>query len=132
MKILPTLIVTQFAQLEPGDLFVFPYGEGACVALKVRESDEDMLMVPLGPVFPDGLTHPSLVSAPSATVISFGKEYTLRLPSHAGGWRASPPYTPARSPGVCHRMGDPHRRNGTPADFGIPSVIAEVQRQYEQ
>jgi hypothetical protein len=93
MNIVPSLIVTRFAQLEPGDLFILPCSEGACVAMKVIDptGDGEMLMVLLGPVFPDGLTHPSLVSAPSATVISFGKEYTLRLPSHAEGWRASPP-----------------------------------------
>jgi hypothetical protein len=50
-----------------------------------------MLIVPLGPRFPDGLDRPSLVGMPAANVISFGKEYVLRLPTRPEGWRLDAP-----------------------------------------
>ena len=91
MNIVPRLSVTRIAQLQPGDLFVLPHGDEACIAMKVREPDEAELMVALGPVLPDGLAHPSLITASAATVISFGKDFTLRLPSRAGAWRSVEP-----------------------------------------
>ena len=91
MNVAPRLTVTRIAQLQPGDLFVLPYGDAGCIAMKVRDPDGDELIVPLGPVLPDGLPHPSLITAPAATVISFGKDFTLRLPSRPGAWRLAEP-----------------------------------------
>jgi hypothetical protein len=54
MKVSPSVVVTRFAQLAPGDLFMVPSAEEACVAMKVRDPDGDSLMLPLGPAFPFG------------------------------------------------------------------------------
>jgi hypothetical protein len=91
MLITPPLTITRFAQLTPGELFLSPFRETSFVALTVVDPDGDMLMVPLGPHFPDGLDRPSLVSSPGANVISFGKEYALRLPTRPDGWRLMQP-----------------------------------------
>jgi hypothetical protein len=91
MLLAPGLAVTRFAQLQPGDLFILPYEEGGFVALKVSAPDGDMLMVPIGPSFPDGLPYPCLVAEPASTVISLGKKYALRLPTRPEGWRLAPP-----------------------------------------
>ncbi len=50
-----------------------------------------MLVVPLGPFFPDGLNCPSLIGEPAATVLSYGKEYTLQLPTRPEGWSITAP-----------------------------------------
>ena len=93
MEITPDLKVTRFAQLAPGDLFICPHGDVAFVAMVAKDPTEDgeKVMVPLGPVFPDGVNGPSLVRRARTTVIAFGKEYALRLPTHARGWRANEP-----------------------------------------
>jgi hypothetical protein len=49
------------------------------------------MFVPVGPVFPDGLTYPTLLAEPAATVISFGKDYILRLPTQPKSWCSDPP-----------------------------------------
>jgi hypothetical protein len=41
--------------------------------------------------FPDGLRCAMLLAGPAATVISFGKEYTLRRPTRPESWRSEPP-----------------------------------------
>jgi hypothetical protein len=91
MLVTPSLSVTRFAQLKPGDLFISQFGEMSFVALAAADPDGDLLMVPLGPHFPDGLDGPSLVGSSGANVISFGKEYGLRLPARPGSWRLTPP-----------------------------------------
>src|SRR5690349_19313202 len=91
MLVAPALAVTRFAQLQPGDLFILPEEEGGFVALKAAAPDGDMLLVPIGPNFPDGLPYPCLVAERAATVISLGKEYSLRLPTRPESWRLAPP-----------------------------------------
>jgi hypothetical protein len=91
MLITPPLTITRFAQLTSGELFLSQFQETSFVALTVVDPDGDMLMVPLGPGFPDGLDRPSLVRSLGANVISFGKKYELRLPAQPNGWRLTPP-----------------------------------------
>lgn len=54
MDITPALKVGRFAQLTPGDLFIFAHDSGSCVALKVVDpaNDGDELILTLGPRFP--------------------------------------------------------------------------------
>lgn len=85
------LAVTRFAQLQQGDLFIVPDEDGGFVALKAADPDGDMLMVPIGPRFPDGLPYPCLIGEPATTVISLGKQCALRLPTRPEGWRLVPP-----------------------------------------
>jgi hypothetical protein len=91
MMIAPKLVVTRYAQLEAGDLCIFPDGDASFVALKVQKPDGDILVVPIGPRFPGGFEDPSLIDAPAATVLSFGKEYTLQLPTRPESWSFETP-----------------------------------------
>src|ERR1035437_3469950 len=93
MDVLSKPTVTRFAQTKPGDLFMFPHRDGLAIAMSVIDpaSDGDKLVAILGPQFPEGMTRPSLVAPPGTTVISFGKEYTLRLPSQVTGWVVTVP-----------------------------------------
>jgi hypothetical protein len=91
MLIDPTLAVMRFAQLRPGDLFIYPYKNDGFVALKVEAPDGDNLFVPMGPRFPDGLAYPRLLDEPRSTIISFGKGYTLQLPTRPECWRSEEP-----------------------------------------
>lgn len=93
MKVQPVLKVDRFAQLAPGDLFIFNHNNGSCMALKVADpaNDGDKLILPLGPTFPAGISGPTLMSPQDMTVVSFGKDYTLKLPTEATGWVVSEP-----------------------------------------
>jgi hypothetical protein len=59
--------------------------------------DGDKAFVTLGPTFPDGVIGPTLTNASGVTVVSFGKEFLLRLPCEATGWTMGepPPDKPA-------------------------------------
>ncbi len=93
MKISPSVTVGRLAQLKPGDLFLCPVGSGPFVGMVVHDPmlEGDRVIVSLGPNFPPGAKCPHLMPAPQATVISFGTEFQLRLPSQAGGWATEPP-----------------------------------------
>jgi hypothetical protein len=93
MGIDPAVKTARFAQLEAGDLFIYPHREGSCVGMKIVDptQDGDMVMLLLGPNFPHGIAAPGLIRPPMATVISFGKEYVLRLPCSAQAWSAETP-----------------------------------------
>lgn len=91
MLIDPKVTVTRFAQLQPGDLFIYPSANDGFVALKVKAPDGDMMFVPMGPRFPDGLAYPRLLDEPRGIVISFGKGYTLHLPTRPESWRSEEP-----------------------------------------
>jgi hypothetical protein len=127
MQIEPGVTVARFEQLSPGDLFIYPQGEGSFVAMKVEDPtrDGDQLMLVMGPVFPAGLTWPSLVGAPAATVISFGKEYVLRLPSDASGWAAGSPSADTHCIGVTDK-GAYVRANFLPAGNGFQACYADM------
>ena len=85
--------VTRFAQLNAGDLFIFDHNGGSAVALTVRDPTVggDLLALIIGPSFPDGGTVPTLRILDATTVISFGRNYTIRLPVHPDGWRTAAP-----------------------------------------
>ena len=89
----PRLRACRFSQLSGGDLFVFMHGSGSCIALKVVDptGNDDPLLMPFGPAFPGELDGPYLLPRQNADVISFGKEYVLKLPTHAEGWSQSEP-----------------------------------------
>ena len=93
MKISPGVTVARLAQLKPGDLFFHPVETGPFIGMVVHDPtrDGDGLIMSLGPTFPVGAKCPRLVSAPYATVISFGNDFQLRLPSQVEGWASEPP-----------------------------------------
>ena len=90
MKTAPALRTARFAQLKPGDLFLWP---GICVALKVYDPHADEhVILPIGPSMPnDEMTYPTLIRDPGLTVASFGRDYCVRLPPDASGWESSEP-----------------------------------------
>jgi hypothetical protein len=93
MEITPSLKVTRFAQLEPGDLFIVPNGDEALVAMVAEDPTQngEQLMLTLGPTFPAGTTGPSIMRCADMTVLSLAKAYELRLPCQPGGWLPSEP-----------------------------------------
>jgi hypothetical protein len=93
METTPKVRIDRFAQLSPGDLFIFAHENGMCVAIKVVDpaNDDDMLVIPLGSTFPTNITCPTLMSEQTMTVIAFEKDYALRLPSQANGWCVDAP-----------------------------------------
>ena len=93
MEITPTLRATRFAQLKAGELFIFSNNSASAVALAVADpaQDGDMGMIPLGPALAPEMAA-RIVGAPGhMAVVSFGGEYIVQLPSHAGGWSAEVP-----------------------------------------
>jgi hypothetical protein len=93
MKIVPELIVTRFEQLTPGDLFIFLIREESYIALAAKEKSGDgkNLVLVLGPQFPEGINAPHLFPWTAATVVSFAKEFQLRLPTDPHHWSTLPP-----------------------------------------
>lgn len=93
MRTTPNLKATRFAQLDPGDLFLYCSDAGFSVAMAVLEPiDGDKLVLSLGPIFPANLPGPSVQSpGPVRDVLSYGKEYVLMLPCEPQGWTSTEP-----------------------------------------
>jgi len=83
-----------FRALESGDLFIWP-DDGGGIAIVVTDptSDGEKLALLLGPSREQGAHRPALKLGPSshALVISFGKDFLVRLPCEAGGWLSNEP-----------------------------------------
>jgi hypothetical protein len=88
VELVPPVTVARFEEIEPGGLFVQFDGRSQCIGLKTaRPPDGDRnQFVLLGPEFPDGISESFLVPWESATVVSFGKNYSLLLPSDPSAW----------------------------------------------
>jgi hypothetical protein len=82
MDIVPSIRVTRFEQLEPGDLFIYVDERQKFYALKTQKpSDhERSLMVLLGPTFIEGIKGSWLAPWQPSTVLSLGKNFAI-LPS---------------------------------------------------
>lgn len=93
MKIAPALKTVRFTELDSGDLFLLPRPEGSRVATVAMEGDtfDDKLAILLGPTFPYGLTGPHLMPLGGVTIISFGKDFAVRLPVQADAWFETAP-----------------------------------------
>jgi hypothetical protein len=61
--------------------------------LKAEDPDQngEKLVLPFGPKFPEMSDGPNLLPWRAMDVISFGKDYVLRLPPYAGGWSKTEP-----------------------------------------
>jgi len=88
MKISPKVTATRFEQLKPGDLFIFLENGWSCIALATQDPDTvgGKLILLLGPQFPKEMNGPHLIGWGSVTVVSFGNEYELRLPTFPNLW----------------------------------------------
>lgn len=89
MKTTPSLRVTRFAQLEPGELFIYEHRGGACVGIAVKDplrEEDGNLVLPLGPSLPPGMRWPSLQNSQGFTAVSFGREFSIRLAVNPAHW----------------------------------------------
>jgi hypothetical protein len=78
---IPKVRIDRFTQLDPGDVFVY----------LDDEANGEQLILPLGPTYPPGTGGPRLVMPEGFTVISYGKDYILRLPSATDAWSQRAP-----------------------------------------
>jgi hypothetical protein len=99
MKITPTLRSCQFAKLDSGELFIVHHRTGSYLAIAVSDpkaakdpNAKDKMVLLLGPASPDYPKVPVLTNFSQQTpVISFAKDYKLRLPCDTIGWLATEP-----------------------------------------
>ena len=77
MEVQPRLKATRFAQLDPGELFLFQIDVGPSFGLKIIDpaNDGEIFLLPLGPSFSQELQQPRFYVEPAVTVVSFGKDY---------------------------------------------------------
>jgi hypothetical protein len=88
MKLIPTLRVTRFEQLEPGDLFMLFSGEERFYALKTfpAKGGDDARMVVLGPRFVAGDDESFLLSWQASTVLSYGGGFSIVPSTRPEDW----------------------------------------------
>jgi hypothetical protein len=92
MEIQPRLKAARFAQLEPGELFIFPFSTRTGFALKVIDPDSgDLFVLPLGPTYFADDHQPRLLVEPAATTISFGRDFIFRFSEKAEDWTVDEP-----------------------------------------
>jgi hypothetical protein len=93
MVIAPKLRAARLPQADPGALFLVRDDTGSYVALAVKGPHEgDRLVLVLGPPSPEVPEVPVLTNFSLDTVVvSFGKEYTLRLPCDVKAWLPAGP-----------------------------------------
>jgi hypothetical protein len=99
MQIIPPARVIRFEQLEPADLFLYVEGGEKFYALKTTKPSNDgrSEMVLLGPTFFREVAESFLLAWQPATVVSFGKAYSIVLSADPASWS---PTGPSRKP-VC-------------------------------
>jgi hypothetical protein len=89
MEIIPAARAVRYEQLESGELFFFL--EGSTYALKTRQQNDGdrNKMVLLGPSFLDG-GGSFLLGWQATTVLSFGKDCSILLPTEPTVWAPRP------------------------------------------
>lgn len=88
MKIIPSVRIARFEQLQPGDLFVLLGHQQPCLALKTakaKDGDREE-MVLLGPAFPHDIKEATIVPWEATTTVSYGQDYSLLLPTDPSAW----------------------------------------------
>jgi hypothetical protein len=93
MKIVPPIRTERFEKLEPGELFLFMEHDYQFYALKTQQpsSGDRSQFVVLGPTFPERFTEAFLLPWAATTALSFGKEYSILLPTNAASWSSNGP-----------------------------------------
>jgi hypothetical protein len=89
VDVIPPLAMISFDQLQPGDLFLYMTGSHKFYALKtVRPANGPAYtMVTLGPSFFEDANESILLPwDDAATVLSFGKNFWILLPTEAHAW----------------------------------------------
>ncbi len=93
MEFIPPIRTERFEQLEPGELFLFMNHNHKFFALKTQQpstGDKSQLVL-LGPNFPESVTESFLLPWQAATTVSFGKNYSIVLPTDAASWSLDGP-----------------------------------------
>jgi len=88
MHIAPHLACVEIVQIEAGDLFMFPEDGVNCFALRTEPFEggkAETLM--LGPEFPHQSIESYLLNWEPTAAITFGKNYSLILPTAAAAWK---------------------------------------------
>jgi len=88
----PLARADRFDRLDGGDLFFYYHRGGSCCALLVVDplEDDEKLVGPFTETYPSEFG-PALVGPENRTVVSFGKNYSLRLPCARTGWSLTEP-----------------------------------------
>jgi len=88
MELIPPIGMTPFGQLEPGDLFLHMSGPDKFYALKTAQPPKgpNTTMVMLGPSFFEDCNESFLLPWETAMVLSFGKNFSILLPTEADAW----------------------------------------------
>jgi hypothetical protein len=97
MDVIPPAQVARFEQMNPGDLFLYIDGRKTFYALKTAQPSNGApcCMVLLGPTFIQDAAESLLLPWQPATVLSFGKIYSILLPTDPASWsRTGPNRTP--------------------------------------
>jgi hypothetical protein len=85
MEIIPQARMTKFSDVQPGDLFLYMDGQNKFYAIRTQGPQTTMVM--LGPSFhPPDVTEAFLFAWDVSTVLSFGKDYSILLPTDAASW----------------------------------------------
>jgi len=120
MEMTPSVRSTRFAQLDPGDLFIGHYETGSYVALAVNDphaftdpNAKEKMVLLLGPTSQTFPRVPVLTQLPGrGPVVSFAKDYKLRLPCEPGAWLTIEP--PDECP--CLVLAPYDKANGGPVE----------------
>jgi hypothetical protein len=100
MDTVPGLRSCRFDQLAPGDLFFMRHDRSSYVALTVKDpkssedaNANDQMVLVVGPMTSESLTNLPLLTSfqQQMPVVSFSKNYTLRLPCSTEAWLAIEP-----------------------------------------
>jgi hypothetical protein len=99
MEVVPSVKVTRFEQLEPGELFLHLDGRHSFYALKTAPpvNGDRSEMVMLGPSFFEDASESLLLPWGATTVLSLGKKFSILLPTGGGTLSTT---GPSRTP-VC-------------------------------
>jgi hypothetical protein len=99
MDVFPSVRTARFEELEPGDLFILIDQQQKLYALKTQQpaTGDRSAMVLLGPSFIQDVAESFLVPWQPATVLSFGKSFSILPPLDPTSWS---PTGPSRTP-VC-------------------------------
>lgn len=88
MQVAPEVSVMRSEQLQPADLFILLGQSSPCYALKTAKSANSQRseMVLLGPTFPHNIKESVIVPWDAATVVSYGQNYSVLLPTEPSAW----------------------------------------------
>jgi hypothetical protein len=87
MEVFPSARVCRFEQVQPGDLFVY-LGQQNSYAIKTEKpiNGDRSKVVMLGPKFPYEADEALILPWQAATVISYGRDFFVSLPTDPGAW----------------------------------------------